>query len=40
MRLARLNVPAGGRPTPDDAKKMTILHRRDSFCGKMSHAIT
>jgi L-fucose isomerase-like protein len=22
--------------TPDDAKKMTIAHRRDSFCGKMS----
>ena len=22
--------------TPDDAAKMTILHRRDSFCGKMS----
>src|ERR1700726_3687045 len=36
MRLARLNVPVLVQATPDDAKKMTILHRRDSFCGKMS----
>src|ERR1700757_2791034 len=36
MRLARLNVPVLVQATPDDASKMTILHRRDSFCGKMS----
>ncbi len=36
LRLARLDVPVLVQATPDDAKKMTILHRRDSFCGKMS----
>jgi L-fucose isomerase-like protein len=36
MRLARLDVPVLVQATPDDASKMTILHRRDSFCGKMS----
>src|SRR3954452_13557951 len=36
MRLCRLNVPVLIQATPDDASKMTILHRRDSFCGKMS----
>ena len=36
LRLARLNVPVLMQATPDDASKMTILHRRDSFCGKMS----
>src|SRR6266702_5259809 len=36
MRLARLDVPILIQATPDDATKMTILHRRDSFCGKMS----
>ncbi len=36
LRLARLGVPVLIQATPDDAKKMTILHRRDSFCGKMS----
>src|SRR5215813_9102486 len=36
LRLARLNVPVLIQATPDDATKMTILHRRDSFCGKMS----
>jgi L-fucose isomerase-like protein len=36
MRLSRLNVPVLVQATPDDASKMTILHRRDSFCGKMS----
>src|ERR1700757_5150424 len=36
LRLARLEVPVLVQATPDDAKKMTILHRRDSFCGKMS----
>src|SRR5262250_606465 len=36
LRLARLDVPVLMQATPDDASKMTILHRRDSFCGKMS----
>src|SRR3954452_18223714 len=36
LRLARLDVPVLIQATPDDASKMTILHRRDSFCGKMS----
>ena len=36
MRLARLDVPILVQATPDDASMMTILHRRDSFCGKMS----
>jgi L-fucose isomerase-like protein len=36
LRLARLDIPVLVQATPDDAKKMTILHRRDSFCGKMS----
>jgi L-fucose isomerase-like protein len=36
MRLAKLDVPVLVQATPDDASKMTILHRRDSFCGKMS----
>jgi L-fucose isomerase-like protein len=36
LRLARLDVPVLVQATPDDAMKMTILHRRDSFCGKMS----
>jgi len=36
MRLARLDVPVLVQATPDDAKKMTIAFRRDSFCGKMS----
>src|ERR1700720_3153951 len=36
LRLARLDVPVLVQATPDDARKMTILHRRDSFCGKMS----
>ena len=36
LRLARLGVPVLIQATPDDASKMTILHRRDSFCGKMS----
>src|SRR5437588_4681575 len=30
LRLARLDVPALVQATPDDAKNMTILHRRDS----------
>jgi L-fucose isomerase-like protein len=36
LRLANLDVPVLVQATPDDASKMTILHRRDSFCGKMS----
>ena len=36
LRLASLGVPVLIQATPDDASKMTILHRRDSFCGKMS----
>jgi L-fucose isomerase-like protein len=36
LRLARLNVPVLVQATPDDARKMTIAFRRDSFCGKMS----
>ncbi|MGH9493873.1 MAG: L-fucose/L-arabinose isomerase family protein, partial [Candidatus Sulfotelmatobacter sp.] len=36
LRLARLGVPVLIQATPDDAANMTILHRRDSFCGKMS----
>src|SRR5579885_459962 len=36
MRLSKLKVPVLIQATPDDATKMTILHRRDSFCGKMS----
>jgi len=36
LRLARLNVPVLIQATPDTPSKMTISHRRDSFCGKMS----
>jgi L-fucose isomerase-like protein len=36
LRLARLDVPVLVQATPDDAGKMTIAFRRDSFCGKMS----
>jgi L-fucose isomerase-like protein len=36
LRLADLHVPVLVQATPDDAKKMTIAFRRDSFCGKMS----
>ncbi|MBS1839832.1 MAG: fucose isomerase [Acidobacteria bacterium] len=36
LRLSRLNVPVLVQATPDEAEKMTITHRRDSFCGKMS----
>lgn len=36
LRLARLNVPVLVQATPDTPAKMTIAHRRDSFCGKMS----
>ncbi|HKS80470.1 MAG TPA: L-fucose/L-arabinose isomerase family protein [Candidatus Acidoferrales bacterium] len=36
MRLSGLNVPVLVQATPDTPSKMTIAHRRDSFCGKMS----
>jgi len=36
LRMARLDIPVLIQATPDDASQMTILHRRDSFCGKMS----
>src|SRR4051812_735777 len=36
LRLARLDVPVLIQATPDNASKMTIAFRRDSFCGKMS----
>ena len=36
LKVAALNVPVLIQATPDDATKMTIAHRRDSFCGKMS----
>lgn len=36
LRLARLNVPVLVQATPDTPGQMTIAHRRDSFCGKMS----
>ena len=36
LRLARLGVPVLVQATPDSPGKMTIAHRRDSFCGKMS----
>jgi len=36
LRMADLGVPVLVQATPDSAGKMTIEHRRDSFCGKMS----
>ena len=36
LRWADLKVPVLVQATPDDPKRMTIAHRRDSFCGKMS----
>jgi L-fucose isomerase-like protein len=36
LRWADLKVPVLIQATPDDPRKMTIAHRRDSFCGKMS----
>jgi L-fucose isomerase-like protein len=36
LRLVRLGVPILVQATPDTQSKMTITHRRDSFCGKMS----
>jgi L-fucose isomerase-like protein len=36
LRWAGLDVPVLVQATPDDATKMSIADRRDSFCGKMS----
>ncbi len=36
LRFADLNVPVLIHAFADDAKRMTIADRRDSFCGKMS----
>jgi L-fucose isomerase-like protein len=36
LRYAGLNVPVLIHAFPDDAAKMDIARRRDSFCGKMS----
>ena len=36
IRLAGLRVPVLIQATPDAPAKMSIAHRRDSFCGKMS----
>jgi L-fucose isomerase-like protein len=36
LRWASLNVPVLVHAFPDDAQRMTIEDRRDSFCGKMS----
>lgn len=36
LKLAALDVPVLIHAWADDAAKMTIKHRRDSFCGKMS----
>jgi L-fucose isomerase-like protein len=36
IRLSGLGVPVLVQATPDEAGKMTIADRRDSFCGKMS----
>jgi len=36
LKIAQLDVPVLIHAWNDDPKKMTIQHRRDSFCGKMS----
>jgi L-fucose isomerase-like protein len=36
LRAADLRVPVLIQATPDDPGRMSITHRRDSFCGKMS----
>ena len=36
LRWANLNVPVLIHAFPDDVTRMTILDRRNSFCGKMS----
>ena len=36
LRMADLGVPVLVQAFPDDAARMTVADRRDSFCGKMS----
>lgn len=36
LKMAKLDVPVLIHAFPDDATRMTIADRRDSFCGKMS----
>lgn len=36
LKMAKLDVPVLIHAFPDNPKKMTAKHRRDSFCGKMS----
>jgi L-fucose isomerase-like protein len=36
LRLANLDVPVLIQASPDVAGQMTVQHRRDSFCGKIS----
>jgi len=36
LRFADLGVPVLVHAWPDDPKRMTLEHRRDAFCGKMS----
>jgi L-fucose isomerase-like protein len=36
LRMSGLNVPVLIQAFPDEADKMTVQDRRDSFCGKMS----
>ena len=36
IRLAGVDVPVLVQAWPDELERMDILHRRDSFCGKMS----
>lgn len=36
LRMAELNVPVLVHAFPDDLEHMSLEHRRDSFCGKMS----
>jgi L-fucose isomerase-like protein len=36
LRMSRLQVPVLVQATPDTPSKMSVEHRRDSFCGKMS----
>ncbi|MCX5654839.1 MAG: fucose isomerase, partial [Planctomycetota bacterium] len=36
IRFSGLDVPVLVHAWPDDAKKMTVENRRDSFCGKIS----
>ena len=40
LRLARLDIPVLVQATPDDAKKMTILHRATASAGRCRPATT